>query len=114
MNEWAIAAAFGFGAGILSAWGIGGGTLLLLCMTLFLHMDSAAARAVNLLFFLPTAGAGLIFHVKKGLVDRSVFRAAALPGMAAAVLGRPFGIFLLYAGARLLWKVWKESKQPPA
>ena len=52
----------GVGCGVLSAWGVGGGTLLLLVMTLFFGVDQAAAQGVNLLYFLPTAAMGLIWH----------------------------------------------------
>ena len=52
----------GMGCGVLSAWGVGGGTLLLLVMTLFFGVDQAAAQGVNLLYFLPTAAMGLIRH----------------------------------------------------
>ena len=41
----------GMGCGVLSAWGVGGGTLLLLVMTLFFGVDQAAAQGVNLLYF---------------------------------------------------------------
>ena len=102
------------GTGILSAWGVGGGTLLLVCMTLFLGVDQAMARAVNLLVFLPTAAVGLLFHVKKGYLDRQVWRRTAPAGAAAAlvvslvtvgmdvsVLKRPFGIFLICSGVSM-------------
>ena len=36
MTDWIIPFLCGLGASILSAWGVGGGTLLLLVMTLFL------------------------------------------------------------------------------
>ena len=52
----------GVGCGVLSAWGVGGGTLLLLVMTLFFGVDQAAAQGVNLLYFLPTAAMGLIWE----------------------------------------------------
>ena len=48
MKSWLIPMAAGFGAGILSAWGVGGGTLLLLVMTLILgvpQQQAAEARA---------------------------------------------------------------------
>ena len=59
MRTWLLPIAFGFATGILSAWGVGGGTLLLLCMTLFLGVEQREAQAINLLFFLPTAGISL-------------------------------------------------------
>ena len=123
MNEWLLPALFGLGTGILSAWGVGGGTLLLLCMTLFLGVDQRQAQAINVLFFLPTAGAGLFFHGRNGYLHKPTWRGAVLPGALAAlaaslmalgwdaeVFRRPFGIFLLYAGASMLWKIWKERK----
>ena len=107
----------GFGTGILSAWGVGGGTLLLLIMTLFLGVEQSAAQGINLLYFLPTAAAGLWYHRKSGLLDKSVLRRAIPAGLAMAipaawlatridltVLRRPFGVFLLLCGALMLKK----------
>ena len=64
----------GMGCGVLSAWGVGGGTLLLLVMTLFFGVDQAAAQGVNLLYFLPTAAMGLIWHRQNGLLDKALLR----------------------------------------
>ena len=87
MKSWLIPMAAGFGAGILSAWGVGGGTLLLLVMTLILGVPQQQAAAVNLLYFLPTAAMGLLYHRKNGLLERPVLRAAAPWGTAAAAAG---------------------------
>ena len=64
MTEWLLPLAAGFGAGILSAWGVGGGTLLLLVMTLLLDVPQQQAAAVNLLYFLPTAAMGVVSHAR--------------------------------------------------
>lgn len=58
----------GLGAAVISAWGVGGGTLLLLVMTLFLGVDQRTAQGINLLFFLPTALSALLCHPKKRLL----------------------------------------------
>lgn len=107
----------GVGCGVLSAWGIGGGTLLLLVMTLVFGVDQTAAQGINLLYFLPTAGAGLLFHRKSGLLDRDALRqavpwglvTAAVSAWAAAaidteLLRKPFGIYLLVMGVVTLVK----------
>lgn len=117
MTEWLVPLAAGMAAGILSAWGVGGGTLLLLVMTLFLGVDQRTAQGINLLYFLPTAGAGLLFHRKAGLLDRQALRQAVPWGMVTAALGawyatamdtellrRPFGIYLLVMGVFTLMK----------
>ena len=49
MRDWLLPLAAGFSTGILSAWGVGGGTLLLLIMTLFLGVDHTTAQGINLL-----------------------------------------------------------------
>lgn len=116
MTAWLLPLACGLGAGVLSAWGVGGGTLLLLVMTLLLGVDQRTAQAVNLLFFLPTAASALFCHAKSGCLDRPVLRAAVPWAVAAAaagawmaaaadpeVLRRPFGVYLLLSGVSLLW-----------
>lgn len=111
----------GAATGVLSAWGVGGGTLLLLCLTLFLGVDQVEAQGINLLYFLPTAGVSLVFHRKNGYLDTNVLRAAAplgtLCALAAALvstsvdvalLRKPFGMFLLYAGVSMLLQREKQ------
>jgi len=103
------------GAGILSAWGVGGGTLLLLVMTLFLGVDQQTAQGINLLFFLPTAAGALVCHWKHGDLDRPALRRAAPAAVGMALLGawlaaaintdalrRPFGVYLLASGVLML------------
>ena len=115
MTDWLLPLLIGAATGVLSAWGVGGGTLLLLCMTLFLGVDQAEAQGINLLYFLPTAGVSLLFHRKNGFLDSGALKAAAPLGtvcaLAAALIAtsvdlsllrRPFGLFLLYAGLSML------------
>ena len=54
----------GLVCGVLSGFGIGGGSLLMVWMTAVLSMDQKAAQGVNLLYFLPCAACALIFHIK--------------------------------------------------
>lgn len=117
MTDWLFPALCGLVTGILSAWGIGGGTLLLLCMTLFFGVEQQTAQAINLLYFLPTAGISLFAHRKNGYLDKAVLRAAIPAGVVCAliaavvttaldstVLRKPFGLFLLYAGLSILFE----------
>lgn len=116
MTDWLLPFLCGLGASILSAWGVGGGTLLLLVMTLFLGVDQRTAQGINLLFFLPTAVSALICHARGGYLDKPTLKAAIPPAVAAALAGawiataldvellrRPFGVYLLLSGVSLLW-----------
>lgn len=113
----------GFGTGILSAWGVGGGTLLLLCMTLFLGVDQSTAQGINLLYFLPTAGMGLYWHRKNGLLEKDVLRQAIPLGTVAAIAAawiatsvdtavfrKPFGVYLLITGVMTLFQTKKNNQ----
>ena len=115
MTEWLIPFLCGLGAGTISAWGVGGGTLLLLVMTLFLGVEQRAAQAINLLFFLPTALSALICHAKGGYLDKPTLKAAIPAAVALALAGawaataidvellrKPFGIYLLASGVSLI------------
>ena len=102
--------------GLISSFvGIGGGTLLLLVMTLLLGVEPRTAQGINLLYFLPTAGMGLLYHRKNGLLDRELLRRTVPWGLLAAaggallasiidvtLLRRIFGIYLLAAGVSML------------
>ena len=116
MTDWIIPFLCGLGASVISAWGVGGGTLLLLVMTLFLGVDQRTAQGINLLFFLPTAAGALVCHAKGGYLDKPTLKAAVPIAVAAALSGawisnavdvellrKPFGIYLLLSGASLVW-----------
>ncbi|WP_295581609.1 TSUP family transporter [uncultured Oscillibacter sp.] len=122
MTEWLLPFLCGLGASILSAWGVGGGTLLLLVMTLFLGVDQRTAQGFNLLFFLPTAATALICHARGGYLDKPTLKAAVPAAVIAALAGawvataldvellrRPFGVYLLLSGVSLLWPQKKKE-----
>lgn len=127
MTDWIIPFLCGLGASVVSAWGVGGGTLLLLVMTLFLGVDQRTAQGVNLLFFLPTAASALVCHAKGGYLDKPTLKSAVPAAVAAALAGawvsnsldveilrRPFGVYLLLSGVGLLWpKNKKRGAEPP-
>ena len=86
MTDWLLPFLCGLGAAVISAWGVGGGTLLLLVMTLFLGVDQRMAQGINLLFFLPTAISALLCHWQKGYLDTPTWK-AAVPVAVPAALG---------------------------
>ena len=122
VTEFLIPFLCGLGAAVISAWGVGGGTLLLLVMTLLLGVDQQTAQGINLLFFLPTAAGALICHARGGYLDKPTRNAAVPFALPAAVLGawlataidvellrKPFGVYLLFSGISLIWPQKKKN-----
>ena len=119
--SWLVPVLAGAATGVLSGFGVGGGTLLLIYMTAFAGVEQHLAQGINLVYFLPAAAAALPSHIKNGYVDRSAALPAILAGLAAAglcawvasglntgLLRRCFGGFLLVVGLRELFR-----KRPP-
>ena len=109
--------------GFLSGLGIGGGSLLILWMTIVLGVEQSTARLINLLFFVPSAAIACLFRLKQGkLKIKSVIPAVIAGCTAAAVfswlsysldvelLKKLFGIVLLAAGLRELFYRPRNAK----
>ena len=80
------AALAGAVTGVLSGFGIGGGSLLLIYMTSFAGVPQNIAQGINLLYFLPTAAASLPTHVKNGYIEKAALAPAILAGLAGTAL----------------------------
>ena len=83
---WLLPLLAGTATGILSGFGVGGGTLLLIYMTTFAGVPQNLAQGVNLLYFLPTAATALPAHIKNGYIDGKTVWPAALAGLAGTAL----------------------------
>lgn len=123
MGAWFTAALAGAVTGILSGFGVGGGTLLLIYMTAFAGMDQHLAQGINLLYFLPTAATALPSHVKNGYIDKKAAKPAILAGLAGtsvaawvatgldvSLLRRFFGGYLIYIGTKELFRKTPQGK----
>ena len=113
MGGWLISLAAGAVTGILSGFGIGGGTLLLSYMTTLGGVDQQLAQGITLLYFLPTAATALPSHIKNGYLHTKTAIPAIIAGMAGTgvaawaataldvdILRRFFGAYLLYIGIK--------------
>jgi uncharacterized membrane protein YfcA len=102
--------------GFLTGLGTGGGSLLVLWLTLVLHMDPAQARLINLMFFLPAAVISTILHWKQGRIPLKKVLLPTIAGcITAAVLSfvgqkidtenlkKLFGVLLIFTGLRELF-----------
>ena len=86
MNEWIIPLAVGAATGVLSGFGVGGGTLLLVYMTAFAGVEQRLAQGINLLYFLPAGLLALPAHVKNGYIEKQALVPAIGAGLACAAL----------------------------
>ena len=126
MSGWLIPLLAGAATGILSGFGIGGGSLLLVYMTSFAEVPQNLAQGINLLYFLPTAGAALPAHFKNGYVEKAALAPAIPAGLAGTALAawaatsmdtdllrRCFGAFLLVIGLRELFRETPADERSP-
>lgn len=113
----------GGATGILSGFGIGGGSLLLLYLTMCADVPQYQAGGINLLYFIACAPAALYSHLKNKLVHKQAVLWSVLAGIPASALAafaaaqintdwlrRAFGIFLLYVGIKEI----RAKKSPDA
>lgn len=102
--------------GFLAGLGIGGGSLLVLWLSLVIGMDPVAVRGINLLFFLPSAAIAIVFRRKQGTIKFQKILPAMIAGCIAALgfswlggylnvsmLKKIFGILLIGTGLRELF-----------
>ena len=123
MVNFLVGAALGF----LSGLGVGGGSLLLLWLTLVLGQPQETARVMNLMFFLPCALIATLFRWKQSRPDWRLALPAILAGLLCALLGnflgprldvellkKAFGILFIVCGIRELLDKPKYQSRPRA
>ena len=123
LNSIPVSILAGLLLGFLAGLGIGGGSLLMLWLTLVLEIQYSTARAVNLLFFLAAAGAVSLFRVKRKSLDLKSILPAVLSGCLFAALSswlgkdldlswirKAFGILLLITGVREVFYRPRKAK----
>ena len=99
----------------LAGLGVGGGSLLMLWLTLFLNTEPNTARAMNLILFIPTAIISSFFRKRQGTLRLHKIFPGILTGcLTAAVfslvsrqvpiqaLQKLFGVLLLITGLKEL------------
>lgn len=107
-------------SGIVGGMGIGGGTILIPAFILFMRIDQHIIQSVNLIYFVPTAVAALIIHIKNRFIDYKTALSIIIFGALGAVIGayaavnlpssmlkKMFGIFLFFMG---LYEIFSKTK----
>ena len=114
---------FGIIAGIVTGLGMGGGTVLILSLSLFLGLDQHVAQATNLVFFIPTSLAAIFTNIKQKNIDAKLALSISFYGIIGACLGaiiaknissehlkKYFAIFILLIAIHEVYELYKEYK----
>lgn len=108
-------------SGFVSGMGMGGGTILILCLSMFLGVEQHVAQATNLVFFIPTSIIAIIINIKQKYINFKIAIPIAISGVVGAVIGaiyssktdvkmlkKYFGIFL---GLIAIWEIYSLIKK---
>ena len=111
----------GFISGIISGTGMGGGTILILCLSIFLGIDQKIAQATNLIFFIPTSIAAIYVNIKEKNINFKIAKTIIFFGIIGAIIGaiiaknidakllkKSFGIFLAVIAIHEIYIIIKE------
>lgn len=113
----------GFISGIVSGTGMGGGTILILCLSIFLRIDQKIAQATNLIFFIPTSIAAIYINIKEKKINFKVAKIIIFFGIIGAIIGaiiaqkmdtkllkKSFGFFLAFIAIHEIYVIFKMYK----
>ena len=112
---------FGIISGIVTGMGMGGGTVLILLLSLFMNLEQHIAQATNLVFFRPTALSAIIINIKQNNVDKKIALQVSILGIIGAIVGaivseqmssenlkRYFAIFILIIALHEIYVLYRE------
>ena len=111
-------------SGTVSGTGMGGGTILILVLSIFLGVEQHIAQATNLVFFVPTSISAIIISIKSKLIEWKIGIVLVITGIIGAIIGanisakievkslkRYFGIFLAGIAIYEIYSMIKEYKK---
>lgn len=97
----------GIAGGMVSALGMGGGTILILILSLFFGIEQHVAQATNIIFYTSAATIAIIINLKNKMINWKFVTILIIFGIIGAIIGaqisirletatlkRVFGIFL--------------------
>jgi len=123
LNSPVITVAVGSVLGFLAGLGVGGGSLLMLWLTVIIGVSIESARCINLLFFIPCAVIASVFRWRQGSLQFKKILPAIISGCISSgifsvihnytqtdILQTLFGMLLIFAGIRELFYRPRKAK----
>jgi uncharacterized membrane protein YfcA len=86
LNSFPVNLIVGIALSFLAGLGVGGGSLLMLWLTVILNTEYNIARTINLLFFIPAAIAASVFRWKQGSLQIKKILPAIICGCFSAAV----------------------------
>ena len=78
---------FGLISGVLGGLGMGGGTLLIPLLTIFIGLDQKLSQGINLMSFLLMSIFSLLIHFKRGFIKSEGIFLIIITGIIFSVIG---------------------------
>ena len=110
-------------SGVFGGLGMGGGTLLIPILTIFLNLDQKLSQGINLISFLVMALFSMFIHYRNGFIVTKHIGYIIISGMIFSVVGAfcmtilpskvlkiVFGVFLCVLAIIEIIKVFKKDK----
>lgn len=110
-----------FLSGAIGSMGLGGGSVLILYLTLFTGVKQLAAQGINLIFFVPIALLSVIIYALQRKIEYKVILPFILGGVPATLLAGYLVNFIktdllskIFGGLVLVFGVWQIFKKERA
>ena len=110
-------------SGVLSGIGMGGGTILIFLLNIFVGLEQHIAQATNLIYFVPTAISAIIVNYRDKNIDTKLAGIISICGIIGAMIGaiisvnldveklrKFFGIFLVIIAIHEIYTLINEYK----
>lgn len=107
-------------SGLITSWGMGGGTSLIMMLSNFVGVEQHTAQATNLMFFIPTSLCSVIINSKKRNIKYKLSFQILIFGIIGTILGsiisnkldriflrKIFGILLLIMALLEIYNLYK-------
>lgn len=115
---------YGICSGIITALGMGGGTILILFLNLCTDLNEHVIQGINLITFIPTAIVACFINNKRKLIDFKISKTIIFYGIIGAIFGsivsfkfesyklkKFFGVFLILIGIYEIYKLSLKYKR---
>ncbi|MBO5413888.1 MAG: TSUP family transporter [Clostridia bacterium] len=115
---------FGIIAGIVTGMGMGGGTVLILLLSMFAGLDQHIAQATNLVYFVPTSISTIFINIKQKNLDVKLAVKISIFGIIGAIIGaiiadkipstnlrKYFAVFIFIIGLYEVYQLYKTYKK---